>query len=305
MNTILCPLDGSLRAEQALPHALAQVRPSQDRLVLVRVVEPYPVSHPPHVTQQYNELLVDDSKQYLQELGGRLRAQGWRVEELVRWGQAAHEVAHAAGEVNASLIVASSHGRTGASRWLLGSVAENIARRAPCPVWLIRSHSPRPEEVAITAAADLPERPRVMVPLDGSRHSEQGLQWVRHHLASQQARVLLVGATDLPGRAIRGREEVTNLLESYLTGQVALLREKRWTAEHAVVDGPAAASILDLAAERKPDLIVMASQGRTGLGRWVVGSVAERVLRHANCPVVLVPQVKSEEVSQREYDYAR
>jgi len=305
MKTIVLPLDGSLRGEQAIPHALAQARPSSDRLVLVRVVETYPASQPPHVTQQLNEMLLEQAQSYLQTVGDRLRSQGWQVKEVVTTGQTAHGIVQVAVDEGASLVVASSHGRTGPRRWLLGSVAENVARRSPCPVWLVRSHPPVVGDGNVGAVARLPAEALVMVPLDGSRRSEQGLQFVRQHLAGPLTRLLLVGATDLPARATAARQQVTHLLESYLTGQVAALREHLWKAEQAVLDGPAAASILDLAAERKPDLIVMASQGRTGLSRWVVGSVAERVLRHAPCPVVLVPQNKTEEVLQHEHDFAR
>ena len=126
-----------------------------------------------------------------------------------------------------------------------------------------------------------------MVPLDGSRASERSLSFLRELLAGAPARLLLVGATDLPQLALPLRTEVRHVLESYLRAKVTELPAP---AEYLVVDGPAVAALQEVAQDRQPDLIVMANRQREGLDRWVLGSVAEHVLRHATGSVVIVPQ---------------
>ena len=281
MSTLVLPLDGSACAEQALPTALSFLKGPQDKLILVRVV-PFPNSVPPHVLAQLVDELELEAALYLKEVGEPLRARGLRVDEHVRSGQPAREVAHVADKEGADLIVLSTHGRSGLQRWLLGSVAENVVRQAPCPVWLVRAG----EEGSLPPAG-LPEEPLVMVPLDGSRASERSLSFVRELLAGAPARLLLVGATDLPQLAFPLRTEVRHVLESYLRGKVTELPAP---AEYLVVDGPAVAALQEVAQDRQPDLIVMANRQREGLDRWVLGSVAEHVLRHATGSVVIVPQ---------------
>ncbi len=263
---VVLPLDGSERAEQALPQALAQLRPSLDRLVLVQVVD---------------QALAGSAHTYLGTLADRLRGEGWQVDLEARPGHVVETILQVVRERGATLLVASSQGRTGLARWMLGSVAENVARRCPCPVWLVRSQ---------LEPAALPEKPLVLLPLDGSPEAEAGLEFARLQLADVQARLLLVGVCDLPSGTECARRALRNLLESYLSREVARLRERSWVAEFTVLEGPAAAAILEVSAQRRPDLLVMFSHGRTGVSRWLTGSVAERVLRHALCPVVIVPQ---------------
>jgi len=115
-------LDGSAQAEEALPEARLYCR-EQDELLLVRVACPLPS-------------LTDDERQAderLEELADRLRQEGVTVRTLIRCGTPARQIVEAAQDQGADLLILCSHNR-GWRKWLFGSVAERVARAAPCPV---------------------------------------------------------------------------------------------------------------------------------------------------------------------------
>jgi len=285
MSTILLPLDGSALAEQAIPQAQAQLRDG-DCLVLVRVAEPYlELAWPsePALGQPLLRASEADVAAYLSERARPLRGHGYEVEEKVLLGVPRDQIPAAAQQVGADLIVMTSHGYSGGKRWLLGSVAEAVAREAPCPVWLVRGEAQPPAPGQ-----------RVLVALDSSPHAERGLEFAVDWLRVRPAELLLYGASGLakPGEGWspepESRRELLASTRTYLERQAARLRERGWHVRTVAEDGPAASGILQAAQREGVDLIVMGSHGRTGLARWFWGSVAERVFRHASCPVLLV-----------------
>ena len=150
---ILVPLDGSPLAEAALPHALSMAQSYGAELVLLRVPVPHVAPRPPTIgemlpdaMEQYDEQLYQRIKDYLDHLAARLHESGVPVSTDLRYGDVAEAILDYAEEVDADLIVMSTHGRTGVARWLLGSVANKIVQGAACPVLLIRSseHAARP-----------------------------------------------------------------------------------------------------------------------------------------------------------------
>jgi len=136
---ILVPLDGSSFAEEALPHARELAECGGGEIVLVRVDEPY--EPPPGIfvpATAIPEVVRLSAGEYLEQLVSRLRLAGIKVESAVLDGKVADAILKYAGEEGVDLIVMSTHGRTGISRLLMGSVAEQIVHGAPCPVLLIR-----------------------------------------------------------------------------------------------------------------------------------------------------------------------
>ncbi|MEW6283426.1 MAG: universal stress protein, partial [Candidatus Eremiobacterota bacterium] len=174
------------------------------------------------------------------------------------------------------LIVMASHGRTGPGRWLLGSVAEAVLREAPCPVLLVREALPVPLEGFH----------RILVALDGSERSLEVVPKVAA-LAAEGARAELLRASDLDALplSMQEREVVLNALREELDGVTV----PGLAVQRRVEDSSPAAAILAVAEREKCDLIAMTSHGRTGAARVLLGSVAERVARHAPCPVLIVP----------------
>lgn len=143
IRKVLVPVDFSEGSRKALAYALPLVRQFGARLALVNVVpanyyvgsEFGPVDFPlPEAEWREN------SRRELKELAEAHAASGLTVETFTRQGQAAHEIAACALEWEADLLVLSTHGRTGLRHVLMGSVAENVVRYAPCPVLVVREH---------------------------------------------------------------------------------------------------------------------------------------------------------------------
>lgn len=130
----------------------------------------------------------------------------------------------------------------------------------------------------------------ILVPLDGSPHSEKALAPALELARLCQARVTLLRAFQVPGLARHERPEYDRATEQRIVsdylGEVA--HELNVEVGTEVVEGHAAVAILEAVERLGADLVVMCTHGRTGLGRWVIGSVAEKVMRHAVCKVMLV-----------------
>lgn len=290
MRKILLPLDGSPLGEQALAHALAQLQPG-DRVVLVRATNHRYLQLDTDSVNSLSDIGVAKAQEYLTDIGRTLNNHGLLVDKRVIIDSPREAILTVAHEEQPDLILMSSHGYTGNRRFLLGSVAEGVARHAACPVWLVRCHQlTEPKPVATE---------RVMIALDTGPLAERGLDFAVDWLRARGSELVLYCATGLsepesggwsPGASIR-REMVADARE-YLARVAQRLEERGWRTRQVVEDAPAAAGILDAADREGADLIVLTSHARTGLDRWFMGSVAERVFRHAACPVLLVnPQV--------------
>jgi nucleotide-binding universal stress UspA family protein len=186
------------------------------------------------------------------------------------------------------MIIMATHGHTGWTRWLVGSVAESVTRHAPCPVWLVRCQE--------TAPAAVPRVQRVLVPLDLSASAEGALDFLRDWFGPGGASLVLFSAAgmDWLGAQDDIYQDVLHELRSRLEARAQALRAEGWQVEVHLEGGPAAQGILAQAEASAVDLIAMTSHGRSGPSRWFTGSVAEQVLRYAACPVVLVRQAPQE-----------
>ena len=154
---ILVSLDGSEIAEQVLPHVEALAEKFGSRIILLRAIMPpalplmeTPMGLPvtPYTTEVYVEAAEDERRaasDYLKGVGDRLRKRGFQVEEVVIDGPAAGEIIEQAGALGTNLIAMTTHGRGGLERLLLGSVAEEVVRKAPCPVLLVRAKAETPQ----------------------------------------------------------------------------------------------------------------------------------------------------------------
>ncbi|MBN1179107.1 MAG: universal stress protein [Anaerolineae bacterium] len=147
-RTILVPLDGSRLAECVLPHVRSLIRPGTTRLHLCSVLTTglgdrtvaLMTTYPPGMQLSATALARAELQLevYLREVAAHLRERGASVQHHIRRGNPAEEVLNYAYEIQADLIVMSTHGYSGASRWVYGSVASRVLRGAPCPVLLIR-----------------------------------------------------------------------------------------------------------------------------------------------------------------------
>ncbi|HKW22919.1 MAG TPA: universal stress protein [Ktedonobacterales bacterium] len=300
---ILVPLDGSAHAEQAIPIAARLARHNQGSVILAQVV---------HIPTEYGiyagapiavaPALVDtdraDAEVYLRHAAQHEALSGLHVETDAIIGLPAQDILDEITERHADAVVMSSHGRTGLGRWMLGSVAEHVARYAPVPVLILRHGE---KLFKTTPQAD--RQPRILVPLDGSPLAEMALEPAAS-LALAFGADLHLALVVMPLEAMR--ENMPDAL--IVDGAKAYLSKvaHRMRAEHSGLDvswsvgvnvDPAAA-IIRIAEEYEDtegagvsggcDVIAMATHGRTGLNRWALGSVTERVLHATRRPMLVV-----------------
>ncbi len=281
---IVVALDGSPLAERALIPAAELALASPDgSLVLVRVLPPVLSTAQGKDLIRYSPTDEDEKavKDYLAARTTELEGQGLEVATLCPRGYVADQLIKATGE--ADLLLMSSHGRSGFERLILGSVTEEVVRRAEVPVLVVRNEPVRLKQIK-----------RILVPLDGSPTSENALPTAVAMASFNQAHLVLcriIHTGDLnPDHPARQKEEKEAFC--YLEEKRGELPSKlrRDTVTH---HGSTARAILQLIREHQIDLVVMGTHQRRGLSRFFWGSVAENVVRSADCPVLLVPKEDS------------
>jgi len=144
---ILLPLDGSAFSEQALPYAAAQAEHFQAELILLRVLPPLPTSRGQEssASKWAEDYTADLARQYLENIAATIEEQNVRTQITIIEGHPHQDIVKYAEENDVDLIVMCTHGHTGFSRWLMGSVADRVVRGANVPVLLVRARSETPQ----------------------------------------------------------------------------------------------------------------------------------------------------------------
>lgn len=294
---ILVPLDGSRFAEAALPAAVTLARRSPGEIRLLSVHELLPA----YAVSDLDEAARIWAEGYVGEVEGRVSPRvGGCVSTAVREGAVVDGIKREAESWHADLIVMATHGRGAVSRAWLGSVADGTLRHAHRPVLMVRPEEPR-HEPDLDAEMKVP---RIVVPLDGSPLAEQALDDASVLARLTGARVSLVRAVAYPigpmspylPHTIEINRQIVDEARAdaarYLDETAERLRKRDVTVDTAVVsDQHPAHAILEHA---EGDLIAMATHGRGGIGRALLGSVADKVIRGASGPVLALPYRKPE-----------
>ena len=284
--TILVPLDGSERAARALPVAedLCQRLAGEIALIRVLPLTPLPFSLSPDYfpPATYQQMVTDQerlAREYLDHVVAEIQQRGARAQGHVQYGDPSAAIIDAIPTLRISMVVMTTHGRTGLARFALGSVADRVVRGGGVPVLLVRSF-PLDEKQA-------PPR-RALVPLDGSPLAELALFTIALQLAGPVLREITLARVVDP----RDGPEGVQAAEAYLDLTRRRFVERLDGRECAVTtltrSGSPAASILDCAHEQASDLILMSTHGEAGIGRLAFGSVADRILRDGDTPILLV-----------------
>jgi len=314
---ILVPLDGSTRAERAIPVAARLAHASGGSVILLRVVNKSPGFWPSlaQQTTQAGQVLDADFAEAERYLAGVItppELEDVLTESVVRFGPTVSTILAVADASQADLIVMCSHGYTSVTRRIMGSVAEKLARAASVPVLVLREDGPAPGEVRPGATRSL----RALVPLDGSAHAKAALEPAAYLLTA------LAGSAPGVLHLVRVVQPVTTDIEEggMLTASAKARRYLSATAEHiregfvapavaqlkldvtwsVAVDTYVAEALIRTAENTEAseggdevfgdcDLIALATHGRDGLQRWVMGSVTEQVLRDTKLPLLVVP----------------
>ena len=292
-RVILVPVDGSPFGERALSLAIPVAEQHGARLVLLHVHQlPLPITAvgggAPVRDPALDHHLREDRRKYLERLATRLRGEtAVAIEPVFRDGPVIATIESFVREAGIDLIVMPTHGRGGFGRFWLGSVAEGLLRRVPAPLLLVRAGrsggSPRP-----TAA---PPFTRILVPLDGSPLAERAVAEVQKLVGSAPAHLTLahVVHSSLVAISRLGVPKGDYLPRvMYLEPLAERLRSERLTVStEAVVHTIVHRALLGLAKRDGTDLIAIASQGRGGFQRLLLGSVADKLIRSATLPLLV------------------
>jgi nucleotide-binding universal stress UspA family protein len=295
MTNVMVPLDGSDLAARALPYASHVAKASGGRMTLVRASWAYPVP--------YVERLEDMPAraqticEYLADVAAPLRDCGVMVETHAAFGGAPGVIADAARGRGADLIVMTTHGRGGLGRWIYGSVAEEVLRHTATPVLLVSATTDH------TWPTDRPLL--ILLPLDGSAVAEAAIEPTGAFAASVNAEVILLRVVPTivpPPAELSGvfapvkvptadgneRQRALDHAWRYLEDVATRLRATARVREERVVAGSPDSTIAKTALELGVDLVAMATHGRTGLARALMGSVTDATIRRSALPLLLV-----------------
>lgn len=276
---ILISLDGSELAEAAIPYAreLAECLGSEIHMLGVCDLPRLP------------ERLL---KAYVDNAASQFKRAGLRAKAVVICGIPADVILEYAEKTDIDLIIMSTHGRSGLTRWVIGSVADKVLHSVTVPLFLINSK----------LAGSMVERKtfrRLLLPLDGSDTGEAAVPFAEELARKTNARILLLSvmmpayritaAQDYPGVDLEPiMKAQRESAENYLRDVEVKLKQKGITVSAETMVGSAAETILDFAKEKQVDLIAMSTHGRSGFGRWILGSVTDKVVRASEIPVMVM-----------------
>ena len=296
-NKIIVPLDGSTAAECALPLVRGLARRLAIPVQLLSVIDLREISRQVSAAEGLflDRLAEDESKHSAEYLGKMATSLGTvAVTTQCERGSAAETIVETAAADKNALIVMASHGRSGLNRFLLGSIAEKVLRGSANPLLLVKAS----ESMATEGEAALTS---IVVPLDGSDLAEKVLPAVTELAQKLDLEVFLMRAYAIPYGAYSAGEGfydpvhleafLTTLKQEtsdYLESKVAELKRTGLKVSYVAKEGLSADEIIKFARETPANLIAMSSHGRSGIKRWVLGSVTETVVRHSGDPVLVL-----------------
>jgi nucleotide-binding universal stress UspA family protein len=305
-RSILVPLDGSTFGEHALPLAVSIARRSGASLQVLHVhVTLAPVYEGTQLTfdSRIDDALVQGEQTYLDGVVERIqRASGLRVTSALREGGVPEVIQEQVAARGADLVVMTTHGRGHLARFWLGSVADELIRRLPAPILLVRPGD------ALADLAGGAVLKHILIPLDGSNLAEGiidpavtlGTLMGADYTLLRVIRPLVIGQYDPAYPAMSGLDQTLlqrlqelhtqerKEAETYLERMAAGLRARHLRVETRVVSQEqTAATILGQGREDGTDLVALETHGRSGLPRLFLGSIADKVIRASPLPVLI------------------
>jgi nucleotide-binding universal stress UspA family protein len=305
---ILVPLDGSPLAEQVLPYVRILGKALQAPIELLRTFGLVPAELADPVHGRHLDQLVasfrNEAQDSLDRAQASLQGLGVPVSTSVYEGEPASYIVREAEREPGTLIAMCTHGRSGITRWVMGSVTDKVLHATTNPLLIVRATSQGNSSTDVKLST-------VIVPVDGSSLAEQSLPHVVALARGLHLKVMLVRVTGsaeeyyqysayqragtIPGlgtgaRSIEefSREADARAIEYLHRVRGKLLQERVSSVEERLLHGQPAGAIVDLARETQDNLIAMTTHGHSGLERWVLGSVTDRVVRHSGDPVLVI-----------------
>jgi len=293
-QTILCATDLSDNANHAIYHGIALAREFQARLLLCHIIDlPTPAMYGEAylAPEEHLNRNLEYAREHLAEL---MAGQGLAWEPIITVGPTADEIGRVVRERKADITVTATRGRTGLKRLLLGSVTERLMHTLPCPLLVVRAAEP---------LAQLPREGRlqirrILVGCDFSPDADLASVHALSMAQEFQAELHLVHVIEMPvytdilKPVLEHRRESSAAVKDFLREKLRRLvpeEARNWCRpQTALLEGQPYSQLLQYAADQSIDLIVLGVRGHGLIGTLIVGSTTDRVIRHAQCPVLSV-----------------
>ncbi len=294
-SRVIVPIDHSDVSEAAVPLAAHLAERRGIPLVLVHVIE----MSPEFTAYVRGESEVDALLEIEQTSQSHLRriaetVEGVDVSTIVLRGSPAAALVGYVDELPDSVIVMSSHGHSGFRRMVVGSTTARLVQASAVPVIVVRA-TDEDHDIEVPDSIQ-----KVLVPLDGSDFAEHALHAAYDLIQRDDAQVRLVRVPEIAAypssmygaASYEAIDAYMGAMQSgaqdYLKNMAAELEERPGSVSWEVRDGQTSVAILEAAKDFDADMIVMSTHGRTGFRRFLLGSVAESVLKEAHMPVMMV-----------------
>ncbi|MDP2744166.1 MAG: universal stress protein [Dehalococcoidia bacterium] len=296
---ILVPLDGSNAAEIVLPYAEEIAARTGAEIILLSVSDPTTTGMD-HLYRAYIERIAE---QVRRQIGDRGAGEKAKVRAEVLTGRAAAEILRYIDESNVSLITMAGRGSSGERPWLLGNIASKILQTVAKPVLLVRVPA------GDTALKQKRLVKRILLPLDTSRAGEAAIPHAEalarllgaevrlfHVLEPAPVPFLVAPGVEIAYPPVSAETEgrIAAAAVAYLQSVENTLTEKGITVSSEVSLGHPASEIIRYAEANAIDLIAVSTHGRSGIGRWVYGSVTEKLLQAGSKPILTVRAAKND-----------
>lgn len=287
MKKILVPLDGSKVAEEILTYVELLAKQSGAHVRLMRVVPFLWPSEHVHLKEMGHKM-DKEASDYLFAIETHLVEKGIEASVSVDEGNVPEVICDTAQESGVDLIAISTHGHGGIKGWALGSVTAKVIQASSIPLLVHRSTGEQMEEVQCK---------NMLIPIDGSHFAESIFPQARRVAELFNAKVWFLSVVTLPGGFLSLEEEVHDIedkvaesIKHYYSSLENRIQEQQTGIDYEVVirKGETASTICDFANENSIDLIAMSTHGRSGISRWALGSVTDKVLHCSPKPILLV-----------------
>ena len=298
-TNIMVATDGSEAAKRAVDSAVKIAQQNKAKLYAVHVISPGETKvtqHDPRDAEwkeHIKENLMAQGREATKYVETAGKIVGVEVESVILEGNPANEIVNFAEKNDIELIVTGTLGKTGITKFLLGSVAENVVR-----------HSKKPVLVAgiMESGTKIKDKPysQILIATDGSKSAEDaaylGIKFARQYDAKVYA-VYVISITTYDTVCLDESWSIEHCEECEKTGHRAtssVVEKAKFAgleAESVILKGNTAEKILDFADEHDIDLVVVGSLGKSGIEHFALGSVSEKVVRHAKVPVLVVPRL--------------
>jgi nucleotide-binding universal stress UspA family protein len=288
MRTILCPVDFFPASDRAILYAAGLAANYEARLHLLHVITPvFAGAHEAMIeVAEITKSMRDNSAREMDKLAAGVKQIGIQVDGEIVVGDVYDEIKRSIATIKPELVVMGTHGRRGFERWFMGSTTEKLLRHSPVPLLTISS---RGENVS-----GIPRFRRILVTTDFSDGTADALAYAFSVAQENDAEITLLHvlhevAVDISGKyrdsLVKGvQEQLDDLVPS---------EAKNWCEVRTRVEtGVPYRIILRHLEDERVDLLIMNIHGKGMLDRALLGSTAERVVRAAPCPVMLIPPTK-------------